>query len=115
MDLAREKFVDHFQIVLDVQCFWHWPKRGRKTAPTWLSGTIYEWMKASAGDIQTTQKHFAETIDPLIEELHETTPQGKGLDRNSVTGLIYDRLAAAGIEVRIGPGAPTHSRRGEPG
>lgn len=101
--------------MLDVHCYRQWPKRGRKSAPTWLAGYFFDWMKTSAGEIDATKARFAEVIDPLIEELHQTTPKGQPLDRKAVTGLIYDRLSAGGIEVRIRPPLRGHSIRGGPG
>jgi hypothetical protein len=109
VDLAREKFVDHFEIVLDVQCFSRWPKRGRSRPPTWLSGCFYQWMRTSAGDIQATERRFIEVVDSLIAELHETAPRGEAPKRKVVAGLLYDRLSAAGIEVRIRPPLQGHS------
>ncbi len=109
MDLAREQFVEHFAIAYDVHCLRKWPKRGRKSAPTWLSSYLYKWTLTNNGQIDVDGPRFADIIDPLIEELHRTIPTGEGLDRKTVTGLIYDRLDAAGVTVRIGPPLAGHS------
>lgn len=42
----------------------------------------------------------------------EVVLTGEGLDRIAVIGLIYDRLAAAGIEVRIRLPLKDHCIRG---
>jgi hypothetical protein len=101
MELTRRKFVDHFQLVLDAQCFWKWPRRLR-SVPKWLSGCFYEWIMRSAGTIDATPQQFAELIDPLLKELHATMSKDLDLDPKALTGLIYDRLEAGGVEVRIG-------------
>jgi len=102
MQLGRPAFVEHFAIVIGVQCLKRWPKRQR-FAPTWMSGCFYQWMKISAGEIDASAERFAELIDPILEELHKTTPKGQTPERAIVAGMIYDRLAAGGVEVRIRP------------
>jgi hypothetical protein len=102
MQLSRSAFVEHFAIVIAAQCLKRWPKRQR-LAPTWMSGCFYQWMRISAGEIDASAERFAELIDPVLEELHQTTPRGQTPEREIVAGMIYDRLAAAGVEVRIRP------------
>ena len=114
MELTRRKFVDHFHLVLDVQCFWKWPRR-RNSAPKWLSGCFYEWLVRSAGQIDATPQRFAELIDPLLAELQATMSKDLEVDPKALTGLIYDRLAEGGVEVRIGPPLRAPSVRNGPG
>lgn len=66
-------------------------------------------MRASAGDFEATAQRFNELIDPLVEQLHETMPKGQAIDKKEVAGMIYDRLAAGGVEVRIRPPVKWHS------
>lgn len=115
MELACDKFVDHFEIPLYVQCLRRWPKRGRKSAPTWMSECSFERMRTRAGDIGATLQQFAQAADPILEELHQTTPKGQELDRRVVAGMIYDRLSVAGIAVRSRPPLRGHSIRNAPG
>ena len=73
-----------------MHCFSSWPKNRKKGVPTWLSTCFYQWINIDAGKIGGTFEQFAVAMDPLIEELHQKTPDREGLDRQVITGMIYD-------------------------
>jgi hypothetical protein len=101
MELTRDRFIDQFAIPLHVACLRLWRKR--KTAPTFLSTTFYDTMKTSGGRITFSGAAFSDVVTPLIEELYRSTPKGQRPDATRLTGLLYDTLDAAGVEVTIEP------------
>jgi hypothetical protein len=102
MEISRDRFVDQFSIPLHVACLRLWRRRA-KTVPTFLTTTFYETMKTSGGRIALSGGAFSDLVSPLIEELHRSTPKGERPEAKWLTGLLYDTLDAAGVEVTIRP------------
>jgi hypothetical protein len=106
--VAREDFVGHFSITLQVHCLSMWRKR-QKEAPTFLSRSIFDSIGMCNGEIAIASAHaFADIVDPVIVELHRVTPKGLKPDARDLTARIYDALDAAGVEVKIGPPLEAH-------
>lgn len=63
-----------------------------------------------AGQIPISPREFRRIVEPFIRELHQKTPFRKRPDHDTLTGLVYDALDQAGIEIGIGP--PVRSRGG---
>jgi hypothetical protein len=102
MELSRDRFIDQFAIPIHVACLRLWRRRA-KTAPVFLGRSFYETMTTSGGQIALSQAAFSDLVEPLIVELHRSTPHGERPEAWRLTGLLYDTLNAAGIEVTIQP------------
>lgn len=55
------------------------------------------------GRIPLPPAEFADMAIPVIEEAHQRTPKGQRPDAKFVTGLLYDALDAANVEVPLKP------------
>src|SRR5882757_937813 len=64
--------------------------------------------------IPTSSAAFGVIVDPVIAELHRRTPHGTRPDAKELTGLVYDALDRAGIEVTIKPPVPLNGRQKPP-
>ena len=112
MMLSRDQFVGQFGISFGVHCLRHWPTR-RKAAPTHLTPCFYEWIRISLGVISIGPAGFARIAEPVIEELHRTTPAGKRPEWKVMAARLYDALDQAKVEVTLKP-FPTISAAREP-
>jgi hypothetical protein len=74
-----------------------------KSAPTHLATCFYEWIKTNGGQMSLSGTDFATIAEPVIEDLHRTTPKGERPESGLVAGRLYDALDAAGLEVTITP------------
>ena len=79
MQISRERFVDHFWPCVKVHALKMWTVR-RKAPPTIVAGAMYDAMTVSAGNIPITRRRFSEILDPVICELHRTTPRTLAYD-----------------------------------
>ena len=112
MMLSRDQFVGQFGISFGVHCLRSWPTR-RKAAPTHLTACFYERIRISLGVIPIGPAEFAQIAEPVIEELHRTTPVGKRPEWNVMAARLYDALDQAKVEVTLKP-FPTISAAREP-
>jgi hypothetical protein len=100
MDLGKERFIEQFAITFGVHCLRSWSTR-HKGAPTYLTACFYGWIKTNGGQMALSPVAFAEIAEPIIEEVHRTTPEGQRPDPQLVAGCLYDALDAAGVEVTL--------------
>lgn len=109
MELSRERFVDQFAISIGVHSLRLWHRRS-KSPPLHVARSVYEVIAMAAGSIPITSAAFGEIVDPVIADLQRRTLQGTRPDARELTGLVYDALATAGVDVTIKPPAEAHGR-----
>jgi len=102
MKLSRDQFVGQFGISFGVHCLRRWPIR-RKAAPTHLLACFYESIRTNRGVISIGPADFAQVAQPVIEELHCTTPIGQRPDWKIMATRLYDALDQAGVEITLKP------------
>ena len=107
MQITRERFVDHFSHSLLVHTLGMWP-RSTKRFPEHIARSIYETLQRCLGLIPIDAEEFTRIVEPCIRELHASTPFRKRPDFKLLTGLVYDALDRAGIEIGIGPPIRSH-------
>jgi hypothetical protein len=100
MALSREQFVAQFAISFGVHCLRQWPKR-RNAAPIHLTACLYEWIRTSGGRMAIGPAEFARLAEPVIEELHRTTPKGERPEWNVVAARLHDALVQAEVEINL--------------
>jgi hypothetical protein len=103
MELTRDRFIEQFAIAFRVHCLRIiWSTR-LKSAPTHLATCFYERIKINGGRMSLSGSDFARIAQPVIEDVHRSTPKGQRPDADGLAGLLYDTLDAAGVEVTIEP------------
>ena len=102
MRLSRDEFVGQFGISFGVHCLRRWPIR-RKAAPTHLTTCFYESIRTNRGVIPIGPAEFAQVVQPVIEELHRTTPTGERPEWKVMAERLYDALDQAGVEITLKP------------
>jgi hypothetical protein len=107
--ISREGFIDKFAISIGVHSLRLWHRRSR-SAPLHVARSIHEVICMAAGSIPITSATFGEIVGPVIAELHRRTPQGTRPDARELTGLVYDALAKADVDVTIRPPIEAHGR-----
>lgn len=107
MRISRERFIDQFAISIMVEALRVWP-RSTKQFPDHMSRAIYDTICVSNGEIPISLQQFRANVEPIIRELHRTTPFRQRLDHNDLTVRVYDALSAAGVEVVIAPPLKAH-------
>ena len=107
MQLSRARFVHHFHITFQVQCLRRWPRRG--PPPEHIAGCFVDWILAASGSLSRDKEACTAILHGVAEDLVLVTTSGARPDAEIATGLIYDALAAAGVEVTIRPPAGLHS------
>lgn len=108
MEISRDRFIDQFAIAFHVHCLKSWKKRA-KEPPYHVSSSMYDWINTSAGHVPLKRHEFGDLLQPVIEELHRTTPKGERPCARDLAGRTYDALSAAGVEVTIKPPSQPHS------
>jgi hypothetical protein len=111
--LSRDQFVGQFAISFGVHCLRRWPTR-RKAAPTHLTACFYESIRTSLGVISVGPADFARVAQPVIEELHRTTPVGARPDWKVMAARLYDALDEARVEITLKPFGTTSAAREPP-
>lgn len=107
--ITRERFIDHFAVSVQVHSLKLWHRRS-KSPPVHVARSVYDVIAMSAGSVPITSPAFGEIVAPMIADLHRRTPQGARPDAKELTGLVYDALDRAGVEVTIKPPVPAHGR-----
>jgi len=102
MRLSRNQFVEQFGISFSVHCLRRWPTR-RKAAPTHLTTCFYESIRTNRGVIPIAAADFARLAQPVIEELHRTTPLGERPGCMDMAARLYEALDQAGVEIVLKP------------
>lgn len=102
MQVSRDRFISQFAISIMVRALKTWP-RSTKRFPEHMPTAIYETIKGTNGQVSITSREFGVIVDPVLREIHQLTPFRTRPDHNVLTGLVYDALDAAGVEVTIGP------------
>ena len=102
MRLSRDQFVGRFGISFGVRCLRRWPTR-RKAAPTHLTTCFYESIRTNRGVIPIGPADFAGLAQPVIEELHRTTPPGERPAWDDMAARLYEALDQAGVEIVLKP------------
>jgi hypothetical protein len=110
MKLLRERFVGQFAISVAVHSLKLWNRRAT-TPPRHVAGSIHATLLMCGGVLPLGARAFSELVTPVIDELHQRTPKGRRPDASELTGLVYDALDRAGVEVSITP--PIGIRRRE--
>ena len=108
--LSRDQFIAQFAISIGVHSLRVWQRRS-KSPPTHVARSIHEVIEMTLGNIPIGSAAFGEIVAPVIAELHRRTPQGMRPDAQELTGLVYDALDRAGIEVTIDPPRYGHGAR----
>lgn len=109
MRITRERFVDQFAISIGVHSMRLWHRRS-KSPPQHVARSIHDVIVMAAGSIPITSAAFGEIVDPVIADLHRRTPAELRPDAKELTGLVYDALDKAGVEVTIRPPIEAHGR-----
>ncbi len=103
--VSRERFVEHFHIVLQVQVLKLWPRRPprrREAEAPELATDVVRWLRIANGRLGPEDGPYLEPIRHAINALYERTPRGERPTGPEFAGVIYDALAAAGMPVGIG-------------
>lgn len=106
MELARERFVEHFHIALRVQCLKFWPRTRRQRemgAPIHLGSRVVQWLGIANGRFDGPPEAFVAPVEGAIERLFAELPAGTAPEETVFAGAIYDALVGAGLSLRIGP------------
>jgi len=107
MRVSRDRFVGQFSCSILVHSLSLW-SRSTKRFPEHIPGSIYDTMRMCAGEIPISRDEFRRIVEPAIRELHQRTPFRQRPDHTALTGLVYDALDAAGVEIEIGPAVRSH-------
>jgi hypothetical protein len=68
---------------------------------------LFDAIEVCAGVIPIGAAVFGAILEPVIRDVHRTTPKGQKPEANDLLGLVYDALDRAGIDIGIRP--PTNS------
>jgi hypothetical protein len=112
MQISREHFIGQFWPPVQVQALKLWHLRS-KEPPEHMPGAIYKAIQVCAGIVSVDVGRFHEIVEPVIANVHRTTPKGQRRpEARRLLGLVYDALDAAGVEIGIKPPLQPHGRRG---
>jgi hypothetical protein len=100
MQIPREYFIDQFAISVRVHSIPLWSRRS-KEPPLHVSRSVYEVIQTNRGRLSMNSAGFAEIVHPVIKELHARLPKGERPSAQELTGLIYDALDRAGVEITL--------------
>lgn len=107
MKVARERFIEQFGISIMVIALKHWRRRS-KTPPEYVAHATWNAITVCNGGVPIGLTDFRKIVEPVVSDLHRTIPQTERPEFKAFTGLVYDALSAAGIEITIRPPAQPH-------